>query len=339
LLQDILSTLSSRYGDFFPGMKEPPRILSTSLEHRRLSDLARVKLQLDGSSTEIFIKFHKHPHSSDARVRAKAEREFETLKWLCEAFAAVPGCSVVRPVAYLSDLKAVVTEMADGANLGRLLNRPFQSLLGLYRRREEGWCYRAGRWLRKFQTLTARSEKERFASESFWREVEELIGRCETLGFSHSLVERISSQFRSDLDRAGEPELEVVGQHPDFQPQNVLVGSNGITVLDFTSFKYGNRYHDVASFLTFLDSRSKHPVFRNVRMEELQKSFLQGYRLVSLDDPILRLYRVKGILNYCVSFLSRLPSSVSLRPVIRKVFLNWAEQKLCFVLGPVGNLN
>jgi hypothetical protein len=320
-------------------MKAPPRILSASLESRRLSDLARVKLQTDGSSTEIFVKFHKHPQSPEARVRAKAQREFETLIWLREAFAAVPGCSVVRPVAYFSECKAVVTERADGANLGALLNRPFHSLLGFHRRREAGWCYQAGRWLRKFQTLTARSDKERFPSDCFWSEIDELIRRGGALGFPPPLMDQISSRFRSQLTRAGERELEVVGQHPDFQPQNILVGAKGITVLDFTSFKYGNRYHDVASFLTFLDSRSKHPAFRKARMEELQQSFLQGYRSLSLDDPILRLHRVREMLKYCASFLSRLPASASRKPVMRRFFLGWAEHKLWSLLGSPGNLN
>ena len=36
----------------------------------------------------------------------------------------------------------------------------------------------------------------------------------------------------------------MVGQHPDFHPQNILVVPKGITVLDFTSFRYGNRYYD-----------------------------------------------------------------------------------------------
>jgi hypothetical protein len=79
--------------------------------------------------------------------------------------------------------------------------------------------------------------------------------------------------------------------------------------------------------MTFLDSRSKHPVFRNVRMEELQKSFLQGYRLVSLGDPILQLYRVKEMLSYCVTFLSRRPASFLPQSVIRRCFLRWAEQQ------------
>ena len=87
------------------------------MEYRRLSDLARVRLKLRDNSTEIFIKFHKHPHSPEARVQAKSQLEYETLTWLFDAFASMPGYSVVRPIAYFSEYKAVVTEKAEGLDL------------------------------------------------------------------------------------------------------------------------------------------------------------------------------------------------------------------------------
>jgi aminoglycoside phosphotransferase (APT) family kinase protein len=284
-------------------------------------------VQLDGSSTEIYIKFHKHPYSPEERVRAKAQLEYETLRRLSEAFASIPGCSVARPIAYFSEYKAVVTEKADGKNLHTLLNRPLRSLLRIDAKKGMEWCYQAGRWLRKFQEVTKRPEKEKFASESFRGEVEGLAKRCGTLGFSPLSARRILSWARSELERVGEPELQVVGQHPDFQPQNILVTSNGITVLDFTSFKYGNRYHDVACFLTFLDSRLKHPLFSKAQIHRLREGFLRGLRLLSLEDPLLRLYRAKEMLNYLATFLERIVGSDGSWPIMRRLFLRWAERQ------------
>jgi hypothetical protein len=62
-------------------------------------------------------------------------------------------------------------------------------------------------------------------------------------------------------------------------------------------------------------------------MEQLQESFLRGYRLLSLEDPFLRLHRVKEFLQYCVVFLSRASGGSPHRVIIRRWFLNWAEKR------------
>jgi Ser/Thr protein kinase RdoA (MazF antagonist) len=295
------------------------------MEHRRLSDLARVGFEVNGKSREIYIKFHKHPSSPEERVRMKAQLEYQTLQCLSRAFAAIPGYSVVCPLAYFPEYKAVVTEKAEGTSLYIWLNRPVHMLLGPGRARLEQWCYQAGFWLRKFQELTAQRDKERFASGHFWEEVATLLQRCNTLGFSPLFRERVGNWFMAELSRLGEPEIEVVGQHPDFHPQNILVTPTGITVLDFTSFRHGNRYYDLACFLTFLASRLKHPCFRVAPIERLQAHFLQGYHVLALDDPLLRLHWVKEMLRYCTTLRSRLSRwSLSL---VQRFFLRWAVQR------------
>jgi aminoglycoside phosphotransferase (APT) family kinase protein len=234
---------------------------------------------------------------------------------------------VVRPVAYFSDFKAVVTEKVDGTELHTLLNRPLQSLLGFNRKKTEKWCYEAGRWLRKFQELTARPEKEKFDTDRFRGEVEGSIRSCEALGFSSLSARRVLSWVQSELDRVGEPMLDVLGQHPDFHPQNILVTPQGITVLDFTSFKYGNRYHDTAYFLTFLDSRAKHPFFSKARIDCLRQSFFRGYRLLSCHDPLLRLHRLKEMATYSATFLRRIGGSTGSQSIMHRLFLRWSEKE------------
>ncbi len=332
MLSAVLSTMTHRYEVYFPGVRTPPRILSTSMEHRHLSDVARVRFQLARGSTEIYIKFHKHPSSPDERVRRKAKLEYETLKWLFEAFASVPGCSVVRPIAYFSEYKAVVTEKAEGVSLYAWLNRPFHTLLGSRRKSVEEWCYQAGYWLRKFQELTAKCEKEKFESDAIRGEIESILQRCETLGFSHFFRQQVGTWLRSELDLLDEPAVEVVGQHPDFHPQNILVTPTDITVLDFTSFRYGNRYYDLACFLTFLDSRLKHPFFRPAQVDHLRASFLRGYRLLTVEDPLLRLYCVKEMLDYCATLRSRIPRSFWSLGLAQRFFLRWAKQRAIPIL-------
>ena len=332
MLAEVLSAISRHYAVYFPGVQEPPRIVSTSMESRRLSDLARVRIQLGTCSTEIYIKFHKHPHNPEERVRAKAQLEYETLRWLSNAFSSIPGYSVVCPIAYFSEYKAVVTKKAEGMSLYTWLNRPLHMLLGIDRTRVEGWCYQAGSWLRKFQELTARHEKERFDPVRFWGEVESVLKRYDTLGCSCPFQERIGAWLWSELDRLGEREVEVVGQHPDFHPQNILITPQETTVLDFTSFRYGNRYHDAASFLTFLDSRLKHPCFRRTRMDRLRTNFLQGYQLLAHEEPLLHLHCVKEMLNYGATLLSRMPRSFWSPYLIQRFFLSWAKQRTIPVL-------
>ena len=118
-----------------------------------------------------------------------------------------------------------------------------------------------------------------------------------------------------------------MGQHPDFQPQNILVGPSGITVLDFTSFRYGNRYYDVACFLAVLASRLKHPGFRETHIAHCQERFLRGYGLLTQTDLMLQLYCVTERLLYCTTFLSRLPAPALARATIQRFFLRWAQTR------------
>jgi aminoglycoside phosphotransferase (APT) family kinase protein len=325
MLLDVLARLVDEHEAHFPGSRQRPRVIRAALDSRRLSDIGRATLDVDGTRVELFIKFHKHPTSPESSVAAKAAREFDTLRWLAEAITAVPGCAVARPVAYFPEWKAVVTERAEGENLYELLNRPLRTLLGPVRRQAAGWCERAGAWLRGFQTVTARGETRPFDADAFRAESETLLARCRALGLA-PMADHVAAWMAPRLDRLAGTELAVVGQHPDFQPQNVLIAPDCVTVIDFTSFKYGDRYHDVACFLTFLDSRSKHPCVSRAHLRELRDGFLRGYGMFADDDPLLRLHRVKAMLDYCTRLLLRRPGRAGARAMVQRLGRHWAER-------------
>jgi hypothetical protein len=65
--------------------------------------------------------------------------------------------------------------------------------------------------------------------------------------------------------------------HPDFQPDNVLVSREGVTVLDFASFQHGPVWSDPARFAVTVAFFSRTPYYPRRRTNRLIAAFFRGY--------------------------------------------------------------
>jgi aminoglycoside phosphotransferase (APT) family kinase protein len=132
-------------------------------------------------------------------------------------------------------------------------------------------------WLRHFQRLTS---QERRAAPPFSHIVEQVKANlqvCVDMGLSSADATRLLQFCEQQVSRVKKKQVPVVGEHPDFQPDNVLVSPARVTVLDFTNFRYGSPYNDVARFLASLDFFSKNLLYSQRRLRALMAAFLNGY--------------------------------------------------------------
>jgi hypothetical protein len=291
----VLQKLTADYARYFPEVTAAPTITSVTYMPRRLSDIAHVVLTCDGWKTSVYVKVHKKPSSPLERVRRKARLEFDTLLHLYDKFQPIPGCFVVRPIAFFADEMAVVTEQAEGENLHRLLKqqaRFWQAHLAA--EALQAHCHAAGVWLRHFHTFTTQPQRQTLPVGDMLLQIGADMEVCVDMGLSRQLARRVLHFCGAQLDAVACKDYAVVGEHPDFQPDNILLSATGVTVLDFTSFRHGFAYNDLTRFLVSLDFFAKHPLYRAETFRPLKIAFLQGYGLSPAEiDGGLLVYMVR----------------------------------------------
>jgi thiamine kinase-like enzyme len=298
-ISEVLQKLTEGFALYFPGEKERPKISSVQFMGRRLSDIARVELCLSRSYGNIYVKLHKNPKAPLERVHQKARLEFDTLSYLYEKFRNVPECSVARPIAFFPEEMAVVTEEGEGKNLHQLIKRKAGLWCGgsdieLLTRH----CRASGVWLRHFQEITAQQRQEALPVSDLLGHVRTDLEECVAIGLPRADSIRLVTFCEDQLRRVEGRDFSVVGIHPDFQPDNVLVSPAGVTVMDFTSFQYGSIYNDVARFLASLDFLTKNPLYSRAKIQNLMAAFLRGYGWSQNElSPALTVYLVRSMVR------------------------------------------
>ena len=265
-----------------------------TLQQRRLSEIARVDVALGPSTTSIYVKVHRNPNAPPARVYRKARLEYDTLRHLHERFGGVPGCAVVRPIAFLPEYLAVVTEAVAGDNLHRLIKRRAAVWGGpAGQATAVEHCRMAGVWLRHFRTITDQGRQEPLPLRQLLEWIEGDVALCVKLGLPASDGAGLVDCARARADLLRDRPFPVVGQHPDFQPDNVLVSPGGVTVLDFTSFQYGAPFSDVGRFVASLEFLAKSPFYPRRRLRALAAAFQRGQSEgAAVPKPALVLYLI-----------------------------------------------
>ncbi len=281
-VSEVLHKLTARYDLYFPDAKISPTISSITVTSRRHCDLARAELKFDGSTARICVKFPKDPKKRPTtpleRMGQDTKVDFETLSYLYERFQRVRGYSVVRPIAHFPEDMAVVTEEVEGENLHDLIKEKAR----LWHTGSEidalrAHCRACGVWLRHFQEFTAQQRRAALPAGRILERLRTDLDVCVTMGLPERVSLRLLRCCEEQLRSIDGRDVPVVGEHPDFQPDNILLSPAGVTVLDFTNFQYGSAYNDIARFLASLDFLQKNPLYRPGKIRTLKAAFLQGY--------------------------------------------------------------
>jgi len=334
-ISEALQKLAAGYALYFPDEKMAPTVSKVTLVARRHSDIARVELNFGGSTRKIYVKLHKkpqrRPHTSLETVRQMARREFELLTDQCEKFRAIPGCSVPRPIAFFPEQMAVVTEEAEGENLHRLIKKGasmWRSGAEIERLKEH--CHAGGVWLDHFQRFTTQEQGQPLPADFLLGELRSDLKICVRMGMPGDSAIKALAFFEEQIRGVGDQPLPVVGEHPDFQPDNILISPGEITVLDFTNFRYGTRYNDVARFLVSLDFLSKNPLYSRQKVRSLMTAFLKGYGWrPGEQDRALNAYLMRCMAQ-TVATVSTWPYPALLKPIMERrtirYFSAWCQR-------------
>jgi colanic acid/amylovoran biosynthesis glycosyltransferase len=256
----------------------------------------------------MVVKEHKERPGQSRPPGERARHEHDVMARLTSQWSngKVDGelhlsAPVPRLLGLDTEAGVLVMEASSGRRLDHLLRaartggRPIQ---------EEAVAAfaRTGQWLQRFQELTTSSANPVAAVEA-WRN--EAMGNLERAAHllprrTRSRVSELLLRLADELASAG---LAAPGHHGDLWPGNVLVGANGVEVVDFEGYRPGIATEDPAHFLLQSELFFQIPLLRR-RFSPLREAFLRGYGRVDL--PSLESYRGSRI-SACLRLLAMAP--------------------------------
>jgi hypothetical protein len=300
VLTRLTALLTERHG-------RAPVIVALGELPRPFSTLLRVRILARGERRCAYVKILQ-PRAETAHelaaTRRNVEREFRVTSDVREVVRGVPGIGAVNPIACFPEECALVTEEVVGPTLSRVVSlegtgwpaeRKIERLVETLRR--------AAGWLRLMQRrLPPGRDVTPDAIRGYLdRRIEQLsISPGGTLTPSgRSRVETCRDRLLDEARRIG---VQGVWIHADFCPDNLVVGPDALTVLDFTMAGSGTRYHDLAHLFLSLDAMRAKPWFKPSIVDRWQDALLEEFEPgLRSNQPLFELARFQHVLCHLVA--------------------------------------
>jgi len=270
---------------------------------RHVSAMYQVKVVFRNAERLYWIKMSK-----------SAEEEYRFLQAAYERFEDVPELNVVKPVTYLEDIGALITEHTSGERLSSRIKRRLNRVSAVFGE-DEGikWsCYMCGKWLAVLHSHVLPAG-HRYSPEELLEYIKVRLNLLvERSAFDRRLCDRVMAYLLKILPMISLSDLERVKTHGDYAPYNIIVSGQELVVFDPSVGSYfgrlGNycaRYEDIVHFYNHVKELSPHIVSARTR-STLVGCFLQGYNEnsrspVDRSSPGFRAfllkYKLLGVLN------------------------------------------
>jgi tRNA A-37 threonylcarbamoyl transferase component Bud32 len=223
----------------------------------------------------------------------RARSEFEVLSTLRAAMVAEQVdetgrllCSVPRLLMFDEPNHALVTERADGKSLAGIIREARTRGIG----RLATSLRRAGTWLRIMQSHTKTGDDGRHVLTAV---VLLALRDLDLVSAGDSAVRRrcatIIERLRTLEARLAEKPLPIVGHHGDYAPDNIFIGDRRVDVIDFSNYREGLPFEDVAQLLVHLELAGRHN-------PKLKRALLDGYG-AAVDEDQLQLFTMTKTLE------------------------------------------
>lgn len=226
----------------------------------------------------------------------RARAEFEVLSRLHAAMVSeqldATGsilCSVPRLLMFDEPNHALVTARADGKSLagicGEARTRGIARFITALRR--------AGTWLSVMQSHTHSGEDARHVLTAVvLLALRDLDLAAAGEPFIRRRRDGIIERLRTLEARLAERPLPVVGHHGDYAPDNIFVGDRRVEVIDFSNYREGLPFEDIAQLLVYVELCA-FPLRRH--LPKLRRALLDGYGAV--DEDQLQLFTLTKTLE------------------------------------------
>lgn len=270
---------------------------------RPFSFIARCRVEGDRDSRVVYIKRYRNLKNRPPEVyRQKVEKEHQTELYWYQKFADSENFRVVKPVFVIPEEYLSVTEESRGKNLFHLILKdaryfpPRQKLDQLRR-----YLRNTGAWLRYKQSILS-DEKERYSISGLMEYMEvrlKILSEDKRRRFPAAYPEKVRAFVEQHQSQISAAERQVTTSHSDFNPGNILVEGNTVTVLDFGRLVKESYLLDVSKLYFQLNLLKFKPQYRTKTIRQLQQALLEGF-----GDPgagrllMFRLLTIRNILTH-----------------------------------------
>jgi len=258
VMESIVAELRSSALKHYPQHQELKNVRVVG--HTPKSDhfIYDIVIDFETGSERLAAKVYRSSKSGSQGARNMARRESENLSRIYGIFSKRGLAGIPRPVGDFSELGGVVTQKFTGMPLQSLIMKG--ALLPGYA--DRGTLVTAasmtGLWLRNFHRSTA-DMPEPFDSGALLADIERLCASCKGEGLDDVAIRSIIAGARKSLSstRRTLPSSAVL---TDFNPLNVMVSEQGISISDFLNMKArGSSFDDAANFLACIEALEKYP--------------------------------------------------------------------------------
>lgn len=273
------------------------------------SSVCQVNVRHASHTTSAYLKILKprRPGQEESdMIDRMLKREYLATRALHEALDQDRQIGAVRPLAWLPEHRALVTEEAQGRPLGELLTSNARSAGEL-----AAVAGRVGRWIRTYQSLVQTSESVAVVAFDERRAYVDvrlagLVGRVLSPAERQAALARFDALVRE----IGTATVPAVAIHADLNPLNIIVQEDGrVTVIDFTMAKAGTIYHDLSHLYFHLALGGARHRRRRQAYAEMRRALLEGYAPgLSPGDSLFRLMMlVHGVCHVALLAERRVP--------------------------------
>jgi serine/threonine protein kinase len=299
---------------------------------RPFSFVARCRIRGDRDSRVVFIKRYRNSRNKPPEVfRQKVEKEFQVAKYWYDKFGDSQNFRVVKPVFVIPEKYISVTEESHGKDLFQLVLDEARFVLPKNKLAQlSRYMYNTGAWLRYKQSILSEKD-ERYSIDDLTEYMDvrlKILIDDKRRRFPGDYREKVLNYLQDKKTQIGEAERLVTISHSDFNPSNILVDGDVVTVLDFGRLVKESYLLDVSKLYFQLSLLTFKPQYRTAVIRKLQQALLDGFGEPKCNQ--LLLFRFLTIRN-TLTHLSGITQFWRQR-ALEKIYNHWVMHKELAIL-------
>ncbi len=256
----------------------------------------------DGESIVYIKKYRRKANRTYAHQLEKIRRDVEAANYWYDHFSGSQQFRVVKPVLALPEQFISVTAESFGQNLFQLTEThaayfpktdAFSKLQTHFRN--------TGKWLRFKQEKMLVKDAKYSIDELRDYLIVRLNILCDDPRrlFANEYRQKILNFIDLQRDLLTEAALLVTTNHSDFNPGNILVDGETVTVLDFGRLVTGSYLLDLSKLHFQMELFTFKPQFRRRTISALQNALLEGYGEPAVNQQLMfQFLSIRNILTH-----------------------------------------
>lgn len=260
---------------------------------RPFSYVAKCRIIGNESDKNIYVKvYRKLENRTTEELESKVQQDYEKLCYWFDLFKNSEAYHVVKPVLSHPEKFILVTEESCGNDLGFLLDKKAKFIPSRINSNElVNAFYNTGRWLRyKHDLLNSSSSNSSYSIDEFIAYIDIRLNMLVTdkrRHFSEHYRKKILNFVNQNRHKIEPEQLRTEIAHGDFNPGNIIINNNSVTVLDFGRSVEDSYLLDLSKLYSRIFLYTFKPYYKTSTIRKMQQALLDGYGYSKIDSLMI----------------------------------------------------